>query len=106
MVDQKKRFSLDFSGVETREIEPIPRETIQRVSKAAGLRTTSVAEPTLSSASLARPERRKTGRTQQFATRLRDETITQIRTYAESNRITLAETIELAIAALLDVKPK
>jgi len=47
-----------------------------------------------------RRTRRKTGRTEQFATRLRAETIEAIYNYADQHEITLAETIERAIEAL------
>lgn len=43
-----------------------------------------------------------TGRTEQFATRLRADTIEAIYTYADHHEITLVETIERAIAALID----
>jgi hypothetical protein len=47
-----------------------------------------------------RRARRKTGRTEQFATRLRADTIEAIYSYADRHEITPAETIERAIRAL------
>lgn len=47
-----------------------------------------------------RRARRKTGRTEQFATRLRADTLEAIHAYADQHEITLAETIERAMAAL------
>lgn len=47
-----------------------------------------------------RQARRKTGRTEQFVTRLRTDTLEAIYAYADRHEITLAETIERAMAAL------
>jgi len=45
--------------------------------------------------------RLKTGRTQQFATRLRPETAEGFYAYANAQGITLAETLERALKALV-----
>lgn len=49
-----------------------------------------------------RRTRRKTGRTEQFATRLSADTLETIYAYADRHEITLAETIERAMTALME----
>lgn len=120
--EEKKRATLDFGDDFLDQGAPkVDVEAIKAVTRAAGFRETpkaaaAVVAPAASpvaalpveagtSAPGAGPKamrraRRKTGRTEQFATRLRAETLEAIYTYADRHEITLAETIERAIAAL------
>ena len=80
------------------------RKAVKAATRAAGFRETPRA-PELDPPSSARPARRarrKTGRTEQFATRLRAETLDAIYAYADRHEITLAETIERAMSALTE----
>lgn len=105
--DDKKRATLDFGDdLETPPVPPVDPNAVKAVTRAAGFRDTPKA-PELFPASTGRPARRtrrKTGRTEQFATRLRADTIEMIYAYADRHEITLAETIERAMAALLQAK--
>lgn len=103
--DEKKRATLDFGDeLETPPAPPVDPNAVKAATRAAGFRETPKA-PELSKPSAGKPPRRtrrKTGRTEQFATRLRADTIEAIYSYADRHEITLAETIERAIAALVD----
>ncbi|RRY16189.1 stability/partitioning determinant [Brucella anthropi] len=103
--DEKKRATLDFGDeIETPPAPPVDPNAVKAATRAAGFRETPKA-PEQSPSSLTKPlrrARRKTGRTEQFATRLRANTIEEIYSYADRHEVTLAETIEHAIAALLD----
>ena len=105
--DDKKRATLDFGEeLNTPPVPPVDPNAVKAAARAAGFRETPKAAELLPS-SPGRPPRRtrrKTGRTEQFATRLRADTIEAIYTYADRHEITLAETIERAIAALTDAK--
>lgn len=122
--EEKKRATLDFGDDLLDQGAPkVDVEAIKAVTRAAGFRETPkaaaavvapaaspvAAQPVEAGASIPgagggaktlRRARRKTGRTEQFATRLRAETLEAIYTYADRHEITLAETIERAIAAL------
>lgn len=120
--EEKKRATLDFGDDFLDAGAPkVDVEAIKAVTRAAGFRETPkaaaavvapasspvAAQPVEAGASIPgagpktlRRARRKTGRTEQFATRLRAETLEAIYTYADRHEITLAETIERAIAAL------
>ena len=103
--DEKKRATLDFGDdLETPAAPPVDPNAVKAATRAAGFRETPKApEPAL--AAPARPmrrARRKTGRTEQFATRLRADTLEAIYAYADRHEITLAETIERALAALVE----
>lgn len=101
--DDKKRATLNFGDEpETPAVPPVDPNAVKAAARAAGFRETPKA-PETSSAPSTRPTRRtrrKTGRTEQFATRLRAETLEAIYAYADKHEITLAETIERAMAAL------
>lgn len=101
--DDKKRATLDFGDeLDKRPVPPVDPNEVKAAARAAGFRETPRA-PELVPSSPGRPARRarrKTGRTEQFATRLRADTIEAIYSYADRHEITLAETIERAIAAL------
>ncbi|NTA51281.1 MULTISPECIES: stability/partitioning determinant [Rhizobium/Agrobacterium group] len=100
--EDKKRATLDFGGLDNTPAPPVDNNAVKAATRAAGFRETpkaasSEAAPTIRAM---RRTRRKTGRTEQFATRLRAETIEAIYNYADHHEITLAETIERAIEAL------
>lgn len=103
--DEKKRATLDFGDeLETPLVPPVDPNAVKAATRAAGFRETPKASDLVPS-SLGRPARRarrKTGRTEQFATRLRADTLEAIYAYADRHEITLAETIERAMAALRD----
>lgn len=103
--DDKKRATLDFGDEQDKPpVPPVDPNEVKAAARAAGFRETPRA-PELVSSSPRRPARRarrKTGRTEQFATRLRADTIEAIYGYADRHEITLAETIERAIASLRD----
>lgn len=103
--EEKKRATLDFGEEpETLSIPAVDHNAIKAAARAAGFRETPKApDLTLSpSTNPIRRTRRKTGRTEQFATRLRAGTLETIYAYADRHEITLAETIERAIKALID----
>ena len=100
--EDKKRATLDFGDLDNTPAPPVDNNAVKAATRAAGFRETpkaasSEATPTIRAM---RRTRRKTGRTEQFATRLRAETIEAIYNYADQHEITLAETIERAIEAL------
>lgn len=109
--EDKKRATLDFGDLPSTPTPPVDPEAVKAVTRAAGFRETprataspappDVPMPETSPPSKTRRARRKTGRTEQFATRLRADTLEAIYGYADSHEITLAETIERAIEALL-----
>lgn len=103
--DDKKRATLDFGEeLNTPPVPPVDPNAVKAAARAAGFRETPKAAELLPS-SPGRPPRRtrrKTGRTEQFATRLRADTIEAIYTYADRHEITLAETIERAMSALVE----
>jgi hypothetical protein len=103
--DYKKRATLDFGDdLNTPPTPPVDPNAVKAATRAAGFRETPKA-PEPSPSSLGRPvrrARRKTGRTEQFATRLRAETLEAIYAYADRHEITLAETIERAMSALVE----
>lgn len=100
--DEKKRATLDFGDeLEIPPAPPVDANAVKAATRAAGFRETPKApEQLLLVTKTLRRTRRKTGRTEQFATRLRADTIEAIYSYADRHEITLAETIERAIAAL------
>ena len=102
---EKKRAKLDFGEIPSAKVQDINPEDVKAATRSAGFRETPKAsnkekQPPVPK----RRTRRKTGRTEQFATRLRAETLAAIYTYADRHEITLAETIEHAMAALTRVK--
>lgn len=103
IIDDKKRATLNFGDEpEASFVPPVDPSAVKAAALAAGFRETPKAPEAAPapSARLTRRTRRKTGRTEQFATRLRAETLEAIYAYADRHEITLAETIERAIAAL------
>lgn len=100
--DDKKRATLDFGDLDNTPVPPVDNVAVKAATRAAGFRETPKAANSESAPSTRtqRRTRRKTGRTEQFATRLRAETIEAIYSYADQHEITLAETVERAIAAL------
>lgn len=103
--DDKKRATLDFGDdLNTPPAPPVDLNAVKAATRAAGFRETPKA-PEQSPSSPGRPARRarrKTGRTEQFATRLRADTLEAIYAYADRHEITLAETIERAMNALVE----
>ena len=103
--DDKKRATLDFGDdLAKPSTPPVDPNAVKAATRAAGFRETPRA-PEPAAPSPARPTRRarrKTGRTEQFATRLLPETLDAIYAYADRHEITLAETIERAMSALVE----
>lgn len=103
--EDKKRATLDFGDdTDTPPTPPVDPNAVKAATRAAGFRETPKA-PELFPSSRGRPARRtrrKTGRTEQFATRLRADTLEAIYAYADRHEITLAETIERAMSALVE----
>ena len=103
--DYKKRATLDFGDdLNTPPTPPVDPNAVKAATRAAGFRETPKA-PELLPSSPGRPARRtrrKTGRTEQFATRLRADTLEAIYAYADRHEITLAETIERAMSVLVE----
>lgn len=100
--DDKKRATLDFGDLSEKPIPAVDPNAVKAATRAAGFRETPRApESTETPVAKPRRPRRKTGRTEQFATRLKAETLEAIYAYADQHEITLAETIERAIEALL-----
>lgn len=101
--DEKKRATLDFGDdLEKPSAPPVDQNAIKAATRAAGFRETPKAPDLFpsSTGNLMRRTRRKTGRTEQFATRLRADTLEAIHAYADRHEITLAETIERAMRVL------
>lgn len=103
--EEKKRATLDFGDdLNTPAAPPIDPSAVKAATHAAGFRETPKAPELFPSlpGRPARRARRKTGRTEQFATRLRADTLEAIYAYADRHEITLAETIERAMSALVE----
>jgi len=103
--DDKKRATLDFGDdLNTPPAPPVDPNAVKAATRAAGFRETPKAPELFPSlpGRTARRTRRKTGRTEQFATRLRADTLEAIYAYADRHEITLAETIERAMSALVE----
>ena len=100
--EDKKRATLDFGDLDNTPAPPVDNNAVKAATRAAGFRETPKASSSEAAPSIRtmRRTRRKTGRTEQFATRLRAETIEAIYNYADQHEITLAETIERAVEAL------
>lgn len=100
--EDKKRATLDFGELENTPAPHVNADAVRAATRAAGFRETPKAAASEGSTSVRpmRRTRRKTGRTEQFATRLRADTIESIHGYADRHEITLAETIERALRAL------
>lgn len=100
--EEKKRAMLDFGDLDITPAPPVDLVAIKAATRAAGLRETpKAATPDVPATQHPmRRARRKTGRTEQFATRLRADTLEAIHAYADQHEITLAETIERAMVAL------
>ena len=100
--EDKKRATLDFGNLNDTPAPPVDNDAVKAATRAAGFRETPKAAASETGAPIRGPRRtrRKTGRTEQFATRLRAETIEAIYNYADQHEITLAETIERAVDAL------
>ncbi len=101
--EDRKRATLDFGdGPDRPPAPPVDPDAVKAATRAAGFRETPKA-PDPFAPPPGRPPRRtrrKTGRTEQFATRLRADTLQAIYAYADRHEITLAETIERALSAL------
>lgn len=109
MTDRRKIDFGDDDDLATPPPPPVPIEQIRTVTRQAGFHETPkaaksgpVSEPPEQLPALPRRARRKTGRTHQFATRLRIETVRGFQEYADTHEITIAETLERALKALLD----
>jgi len=78
--DDKKRATLDFGDLDNTPAPPVDNNAVKAATRAAGFRETPKAASSESAPSIRtmRRTRRKTGRTEQFATRLRAETIEAI----------------------------
>ena len=103
--EDKKRATLDFGDdLNTPPAPPVDPSAVKAATRAAGFRETPKAPELFPSLPRrpARRTRRKTGRTEQFATRLRADTLDAIYAYADRHEITLAETIERAMSALVE----
>lgn len=100
--DDKKRATLDFGDLPETPIPAVDPKAVKAATRAAGFRETPRAASEAAETSAVKPRRarRKTGRTEQFATRLKAETLEAIYAYADQHEITLAETIERGVAAL------
>lgn len=94
---EKERTTFNFGNLEKKDSIEIDQDAIKAVTLASGFRET----PKTTANTLCRRTRRKTGRTEQFSTRLRPSTLEEIYQYADKHEITLAETIERAISSLL-----
>jgi hypothetical protein len=110
MGDRAKLNFGDDEDLTTPPPPPVPVEQIKAVTRQAGFHET----PKPAKASLApvkpsvqrqRRRRRKTGRVHQFATRLRMETIEGFQAYADRWNLTIAETLERALMALMTAEP-
>ncbi|CCF22398.1 putative Stability/partitioning determinant (plasmid) [Pseudorhizobium banfieldiae] len=104
--DDKKRATLDFGDLPTTPAPAVDPKAVKEATRAAGFRETPKAAAPATPASTGRRTRRRTGRTEQFATRLRAETLEAIYAYADRHEITLAETIERAMSALVDAESR
>lgn len=101
--EEKKRATLDFGSLEADPLPSVDRTAIEEISHQAGYRSTPKA-PSDDTVTIRRGTRRKTGRTEPFATRLRKATLADIYGYADRHDITLAETIERAMSSLLSAE--
>lgn len=97
--ENRKRAMLDFGDLPTAAAPDVDPKAVKEATRAAGFRETP--KPPSAPTPGLRRARRKTGRTEQFATRLRPETLEAIYAYADRHEITLAETIERAMASLM-----
>ncbi|AOX18491.1 hypothetical protein [Kozakia baliensis] len=106
MTNAPRRAALDFGDDGQPSPLRIDAALVKQVAKSAGLRETPTATTSqpmpIASGGIVRRPRRRTGRTEQFATRLKRETLQAIYDYADQHDITLAETIEIAMAQLAD----
>lgn len=98
----KERTTFNFGDSVKKNDSGIDLEAVKAITLASGFRETPKVNNSTSSSF--RRTRRKTGRTEQFSTRLRSSTLEEIYQYADQHEITLAETIERAIASLLKNK--
>lgn len=102
--NERKRATLDFGDLPTNPAPAVDLKAVKEATRAAGFRETpKAAAPAIPSPTIRRT-RRRTGRTEQFATRLRADTLESIYAYADRNEITLAETIERAMRALIVIE--
>lgn len=100
--EDKKRATLDFGDdLNTPAAPPVDPSAVKAATRAAGFRATPKVPEQLPGRP-SRRTRRKTGRTEQFATRLRADTLEAIYAYADRHDITLAETVERAMSALVE----
>ncbi|PAV01751.1 stability/partitioning determinant [Arsenophonus sp. ENCA] len=101
--NEKERTTFNFGESTKENNTEIDLEAIKAITLASGFRETPKTHTATSTESFRRT-RRKTGRTEQFSTRLRPSTLNEIYQYADQHEITLAETIERAMASLLKNK--
>jgi len=99
--NDKERTTFNFGDSTKKNDTEIDLEAVKAITLASGFRETPKVNNSTSSF---RRTRRKTGRTEQFSTRLRPSTLEEIYQYADQHEITLAETIERAMASLLKNK--
>jgi len=99
-----KRVALDFGSEVPARPAQLDPALVRQVAHSAGLRETpslrAEPQPGIQPNVIRRP-RRRTGRTEQFATRIKPETLQAIYDYADRHDITLAETIEIAVSRLI-----
>lgn len=103
----RAKLNFDDDDLATPAPPYVPIEKIIEATRKAGFHETpraakETAEPF--AAQQPQPQRRtrlKTGRVKQFATRLHPDTVDAYHSYADDHRITVAETLERALEALL-----
>ncbi|PPQ35931.1 hypothetical protein SAMN06265338_11918 [Rhodoblastus acidophilus] len=103
MMGDRAQLNFDDDDLSSPPPPSVPVEKILEVTRKAGFHETPKSAP--SGEDRPRRTRLKTGRVKQFATRLHPDTVDAFHDYADAHRITVAETLERALAALL-VKEK
>jgi hypothetical protein len=105
MMGDRAKLNFDDDEVSAPPPPAVPVEKIVEVTRKAGFhetpRTVKPAPEPVASQQPQRRTRLKTGRVKQFATRLHPDTVDAFHDYADDHRITVAETLERALAALL-----
>jgi hypothetical protein len=101
------RAKLDFGDDDLSAPPPpaVPIDKIIEATRKAGFhetpRTAKAVGETVAADPPQRRTRLKTGRVRQFATRLHPDTVDAFHNYADNHKITVAETLERALEALL-----
>jgi len=99
MMGDRAQLNFDDDDLSSPPPPSVPVEKILEVTRKAGFHETPKSAPPVED----RPRRTrlKTGRVKQFATRLHPDTVDAFHDYADAHRITIAETLERALKALL-----